>query len=403
MQVYADKARALVDKARATGEAYVNNATEMGKDAVNRFIVEAGFQGSLDSIPIELRNAVIAGMVAGKAEVAVRDKLLKLYPAPGTFVSTENPNEKISNDLWAIRGQRLLGVIKSNPRIEPIKIGNSPVINIRNAALYNGTDKISDLWRRGFDIGIGVCAATAEASPTFRGHVRASLVSMQAWKGFDAAQSIQTLRAKFSGTVITNVSLKGNSAIMDSIQLGRTTMLTRQDRQQLEDWARTGASLASRSTDAAEARAVNSDGNFRWGFDIGTAVCQGTTDTGPSQNATRAKLGPQIGNGGPSGAGSTAAQNGFDVAMALQHGRAKIMANTVIAGKMNTVNAATRAGLSIAAGMAGSSTSPDVKQAVAQTVLSSGSADLAKGLAVGVKAKLSIWHKLAVFFGLSKK
>ena len=180
-----------------------------------------------------------------------------------------------------------------------------------------------------------------------------------------------------------------------AIALGRVVSVA--DRAAMENYAQAGKRIADASPVITVARGLVDDGRYRWGFDVGTAITQGSMANGPNQDAWRVRLGPFSGGAGPDRAqsGSNEAIQGFEAAQALQYGITKAKAlGLPVQGPPNVV-----AGGLTASGMAGSGTSADTKAGVAQTLSSNAGAKA--GAAQVIAAKTGFFHKLAVFFGLA--
>jgi hypothetical protein len=247
------------------------------------------------------------------------------------------------------------------------------------------SDTVNDTWRRGFDVGIGVCEGASADGPGQQ-KARASLTLLAAQYGFDAAQAIQFDRTK-------------KAAFTKGITAMASRVVSAADRTTLEGLAIKGQNIA-RDPMVAAARALNPDPRFRWGFDIGSATCQGSSIPGPGQDATRAKLSPLTLGGGlaynvpstdPNARGSNEAMQGFDVAQALQHGITKT-GSAQVGGSPST-----GAGTLIANGLSGSTNPGDVKAAVAQTTFADPS--MKQAVATTLSEKKGFIAKVLEFFG----
>ncbi len=146
--------------------------------------------------------------------------------------------------------------------------------------------------------------------------------------------------------------------------------------------------MARKSFTVTAGRALNTDPNFRWGFDIGTATCYGNSADGPGQIRIRQSLGPSYVNSGPGGSGgSSAAINGFYAAQHLQFGITKA------GGDVPPTQAA---GALITAGSIGTgSTAVNSSLGTVAT-----NAQAKAGAASVVAAKQGFFAKLLAFFGL---
>jgi len=300
-------------------------AKAMGPDAINSFIVQAGYQASIDTLPPTVKDSLIAAIVVGRAEKA------KMAMESRSFTTDEWPSQKGTNDQLAIQGQ---AIINSGATVKNDTGFNLPLYKIRNEysewttkvehterwdAITNITrperwteenvDKINDEWRRGFDIGIATCQGCSVDGP---GQIKVftSLTLRERMKGFRAAQVIQYKRTQeakdraqlqtFAATVASSVPQ------MDLIAINLA--------------AQKGSQIASKVRQLHDAKGLIPSGSYRWGFDIGTGVAYGSKAVTPEQTRIRNLLGPFFRNSGPDGTnGSLTAIKGFDAAQLLQH------------------------------------------------------------------------------------
>lgn len=164
----------------------------------------------------------------------------------------------------------------------------------------------------------------------------------------------------------------------------------------IKGYAAKGAALASSNSSVAAARALVADGNYRWGFDVASGLCQGMWSPGPGQSALRGKLGPFYSHG-PNGAkGSNEAMKGFDVGQALQHGISK--ADNELKAAMASALPNEAAGMLIAAGISGSGSPVDTKVGAMEIVASNAGA--AAGASQVIAKKQGLWASILAFFGL---
>ncbi len=176
-------------------------------------------------------------------------------------------------------------------------------------------------------------------------------------------------------------------------------VLSTPDYAAITEMARKGAAIATNNPQVAAARALNSDGRFRWGFDIATGLCQGMSLPGPGQSGWRTKIGPFSPGSGPTRneKGSNQAMQGFDVGQALQHGITKAQeANKAAAIAAAPPNVA--AGMLLAGGIAGSGSPPDVKAGVIQQTFADPGA--LQGATQVIEEKKGFFAKVLAFFGL---
>jgi len=175
--------------------------------------------------------------------------------------------------------------------------------------------------------------------------------------------------------------------------IGRTSP---EDARMIVEKAAKGAAIASQNANVAAARALGSDGNYRWGFDVATGVCQGMSVPGPGQTAIRNKLGPFYYNGPGGVKGTNEAMKGYDVGQALQHGITK--ADDELKAAMAAAPPNEAAGMLIANGISGSGSPVDTKVGAMQIVASNAGASA--GASQVIAKKKGLWAKFLALFGL---
>jgi hypothetical protein len=297
----------------------------------------------------------------------------------------ETPAEKTANDQYALKGNRIIarGAAWRNRENQVVTLHS-----IRNGATWRyevypewgggwREDVINDVWRRGFDIGVGVAEGLSQPGP---GQHKAgeTLRRSAARNGFIAGQRIQHERSK------QLVLQKGIEAMAIS---ATRRVFTAEDIAQLKDLEARGIGISTASPTLMAARALEDSAQFRRGFDIATAGTQGKSVTGPGQIAVRTKLGPTYG-------GTLDAMRGFDVGQALQHGITKARAR----GEFPEGNPAQVAGALAVAGLTDSGRSPDDKAAVATSL--TGNSDVRSGAVAEIAKKKGFFGKILEFFGL---
>ncbi len=334
--------------------------------AVNSFVAQSAYQGASDSLPPALRDALAAGALAGAARTMASIEM-------GGFSIAEMDPRTL--DAWEAKGR---AIINSGARYRPdldynspfnillsdLRAGKTPITayyHERWDSITNTTSKEewsetflidSDLRRRGFDIGVGVAEGWTEKRPEFY-KLSANLNLAHKVQGLEAGVQVQIQRTKEAAFL----------KALDNVAISMAQDLTGQDRVDLENAASKGVAMAKVNPEIRAARALNNDGRYRWGFDVGSGICQGMSAPGPGQTAWRIKVGPYSNGGGPyrGQRGSNEAMQGFDVAQALQHGMAKEKANPRIGA---TTPPAVSAGQLIAKGLSGSGSPSDLKVAV---------------------------------------
>ena len=265
--------------------------------------------------------------------------------------------------------------------------------------------KIDDAWRRGFDVGFAVNAGRDSAAlkdPTVN-RIRNTLNHLNAELGFDVAQEIQIQRTRQRATVSLSaapskivdtskytLAVKGPSAM--PVALGRVQGTVSSVSLQLEQdqLAGKGRAIAAANPVVQAAREKGA-ANYKYGFDVGTAVAQYQTENTPVQAAM--KLRAMADARFRTVANDPEIARGFDTAQALQFGITKTPAGDV---SRNTSEAL---GELVGNGVANSNLSADSKGIAVQTVITNDSA-AREGAAKSIKENMSILDKILDFFGL---
>ena len=181
--------------------AAARNAAAQGEDAVNSFVAQAGFENAMGDLPPELQDAVKAGIVVGVIEG--KDKQFV-----GTFGTVAETNAPV-NETYLQKGQRLIdsGAKYGGKLLSDILRGSSFTIAIDTYdALNNVWGKrtirykadgpwaanerpMTDPWRRGFTIALGVCQGSSQRGPG-QTAVNQTMAEAGGRDGFDAGQAV---------------------------------------------------------------------------------------------------------------------------------------------------------------------------------------------------------------------
>ncbi len=301
----------------------------------------------------ERRLPTIAGKSGFEAGVKMQVSIAMLA-ANDTSPKEEHPDPAavaMANDILATEGK---AIASRDPAVRAARTSNDPE------------------WLRGFDIGTAVSAGktTYDNGTTF---VLSTLRNAAQEAGFLAAESVQF--------AISNSKGNPMPALGASLSRGRLD--------ELNFAIAKGGQMAAANP---ALRAVRS-GNvaFLKGFDLATAVCEGTTIPGPSQIQARWDLTQTLVQ---SKVGTAAdVQAGFDLGQAMQHGITK----TGGAGISPDPN--TAAGQLAVHGVSGSTITPDQKAAVVGTAIAGNPAARA-GAAAVIAEKKSLWQQFLGLFGL---
>ncbi len=164
-------------------------------------------------------------------------------------------------------------------------------------------------------------------------------------------------------------------------------LLTADERANLASLQLKGSAMAASNATIAASRALDSNADWKKGFDIATALCQGSSQIGPGQERIRNQVSPLRG-------GSAKAVEGFNVGMALQHGISKNNPGVLAISRSPSI----AAGQLVTQGIAGSNLTPDERTAAMRTVVSDSAARV--GAAQAVEAHKGLWARFKEFFGL---
>lgn len=378
-------------------------AKAQGEAQYNSFLAQVGYQSTMATTPAEVREGITTGLVTNQVAFRASFKdgtrgmrfnnaelnptTLDDYARKGVAIANSGAvyvtNTAYRQPLAEIRANLAKGgtwTIHHDTRFDALT-------GITRQEKWSEVVAIDAPFRRGFDVGLGASEGSSIDGPGQQ-KIRVLLNNEHAKAGFDAAQKLQFERTKQA------TQAKGLEA-MAVLSLGKT--LTAADRQSINGFAAKGKAIADADPQVAAARALNSDGRFRWGFDIATGLCQGMSLPGPGQTAWRNKLGPFSGASAPDGVGkgSTEAMQGFDVGQALQHGITKA-GERILASMQGSPDAA--AGMLIANGLMGSGASSDVKVNAIQAT--GASAAVRAGAEEAIKEGTGFWASIKRFFGL---
>jgi hypothetical protein len=375
------------------GAAYLKDATQQ---QINEFIANIGYQQLLNYVPPEIRNGLTAGLATSYATRAgsgapVMLNLVVDNPETGE-VKTRNDELArqglaMANSDWAVNERRKLTRFL-------------PVIQ---------TD---DEWRRGFDIGTAVAVGLAANSPA-QDQIRMSIGSMTGRAGFVVGRDGQyRITSKAAAGFLTKKntdlsivlqqarfeSLSPEGQLQMAMTLGRQTFAANPDRVRAAAYAKTGAALAEQNPTIAAARNLNANqsGDYRYGFDVGTAISQLTTvQHDPPQDpaeiehkSVRDSLNP-----GRGVVLSWDGIKGFDVGSSLMFGINKMKSENANMPPDPNVGA----GIAITTGLIGSNLPSDNKAAVMQQVITN---PAAKAGATATIEGRSFFQKILAFFGL---
>ena len=194
-QVVVDRVRTnaagVLNAAKGQGAAAMS-AAEAKVDAMfNQYAAEFGYQMALDRLSSDGRGWVQLG-VTGGASLRASTQFI------GTFGTIPESNKPV-NDSYEAKGKRLIasGIKYRTRLVSDILKGTtfSIVIDFFNSLNSVWTKRgmkytITDAWRRGFTIAIGVCEGSSERGPGQLA-VYQTLAEEGGRAGFDAGQAVQ--------------------------------------------------------------------------------------------------------------------------------------------------------------------------------------------------------------------
>jgi hypothetical protein len=201
-QVVADEvrnsARSLLEEASRRGPAELTEAQARVNAMYNQYAVEFGYQMAVDRLPGDVRGHIQLGMTAGAALAGRPVQFI------GTFGSIPEKNVA-ANDTNEAKGAELIAAgitYQLKPVSDILQQGTFSIVVDAYDAL-NGTwikrpmvYQITDSWRRGFRIAIGVCEGCS-VQGLGQLAVYQTLAEDGGRAGFDAGQAVQFERTLF--------------------------------------------------------------------------------------------------------------------------------------------------------------------------------------------------------------
>lgn len=192
---------AVSQEAKVAGTIALADAKAKGEAGMNRYIAEAGYQGSLNVLPGDMRTAVSAGIIAGSIE---NNQFV------GSFGTTEKDPATV--DGFVAKGRKIIaaGARWKNRLLSDILKGQKLTLTVPefDAIMQRMTGQnrtvvhdIDDLWRRGFEAAVGKTQGSSADGPGQQ-QFRASLVNAHMQKGFDAGQFIQHERTTYGDATV---------------------------------------------------------------------------------------------------------------------------------------------------------------------------------------------------------
>jgi len=197
--VLSEAEREVVRKLRAEGDAILEAAKSKGMAAVrasqeqvdalfNQYVAEVGYQLALSKLDVRMRDAVSTGLVVGAHK----------EPSYPMFGRVPEQNKEV-NDTYAQKGERIIasGARYNLRTLSAIRAGASFTITIDDFDALNSvwvkkkkTYTITDGWRRGFTIAVGLCEGMSQRGPG-QTAVYQTVAEEGGRDGFDAGQALQ--------------------------------------------------------------------------------------------------------------------------------------------------------------------------------------------------------------------
>lgn len=177
----------LSEEALAAARAAVGE----GEAAVNSFIAQAGFGSAVDMLPFDLAVSLKTALAARAAEAEEQR-------STGTFGSVAETNVG-EHDQYAAKGEALIasGIRYRGRAVDGIRKGGTFSVTIDFFDALNSvwttrpvTYAITDAWRRGFTIAIGVCEGCSARGPGQLA-IYQTLAENGGRDGFNAGQAVQ--------------------------------------------------------------------------------------------------------------------------------------------------------------------------------------------------------------------
>ena len=187
-----NEAEFLLSEARARSPADLSAAEAKVNAMFNQYAVEFGYQMAIDRLPDDARRSMQHGLTGGAALRGPPQQFV------GTFGSITESNVVVNNG-YAAQGQALIdsGIRYRLKPVSDILMQGKFAITIdfydslnsvwtKRAMEYD----VTDAWRRGFIVAIGVCEGCSERGPGQLA-VYQTLAEAGARDGFDAGQAVQ--------------------------------------------------------------------------------------------------------------------------------------------------------------------------------------------------------------------
>lgn len=231
-----NSARRLLEIARRQGPAELAKTEATVNAMFNQYAVEFGYQMAVDRLPPNVQGHIQVGMTAGAALAGRPAQFI------GTFGSVPETNAA-ANDSYEAKGAQLIA--------SGIKYHAKPVSDILKQATFSivvdaydalnsvwtrrpMVYQITDAWRRGFTIAIGVCEGSSVRG-LGQTAVYQTLAEEGGRAGFDAGQAVQFNRTLFGdlgldlAAAASVVKLDYSSTLKEGIDLTAAASVVKLD------------------------------------------------------------------------------------------------------------------------------------------------------------------------------
>jgi hypothetical protein len=224
-QVVADSvknsARSLLEEAKALGADDLNAAKARVNTMFNQYAVEFGYQMAFDRLAEDARGWIQLGMAGGAALGGTAQQFV------GTFGSVPETNAAVNNS-YETKGQILIssGIkYRTKPVSDILKQDTFTIVIDFYDSLNSVWTKrtmnyaITNAWRRGFIIAIGVCQGCSVRGPG-QVAVYQTLAEVGERDGFNAGQAIQynrTLYGDLGRSLIDMAKRTDNSPFLQAL------------------------------------------------------------------------------------------------------------------------------------------------------------------------------------------
>ncbi|HVY40520.1 MAG TPA: hypothetical protein VHM31_21430 [Polyangia bacterium] len=225
-----EDAREILEAAKDKGADALNIAEAQVDSIYNQYAADTGYQMAVDRLSPEERGSLTLGLAGGA--------MLRPAQVVGRFGSAPESNVD-ENNSWEEKGKRLMagGIRFRLKLVSDISMGSSFTIAVDDFDALNGvwrkvvkTYQITDAWRRGFAVAIGVCEGTSEGGPG-QTKVYQTMAENGGRAGFEAGQALQHERTlhgdsgQLSATLVVHTAVAHVAPPEDAGRLSAKTAL----------------------------------------------------------------------------------------------------------------------------------------------------------------------------------